>query len=53
VAVQLTGLVPVHIPLWHESVWVHALPSLQLAPFAAAGLEQIPVEGLQVPTAWH
>src|SRR2546421_257729 len=27
-AVQVTGLLPVHVPLWQVSVWVHALPSL-------------------------
>jgi hypothetical protein len=24
---------PVHVPLWQVSVCVHALPSLQVAPF--------------------
>jgi len=32
---------------------VQALPSLQLVPFAAAGFEQIPVPGSQVPATWH
>src|SRR2546427_355120 len=27
-AAQLTGLLPVHVPFWHVSVCVHALPSL-------------------------
>lgn len=52
-AVQVTGLEPAHTPDWHESTWVHALPSLQLLPFGKAGLEQVPVEGLHVPAAWH
>jgi hypothetical protein len=32
---------------------VQALPSLQVVPFAAAGFEQAPVDGLQVPAVWH
>jgi len=32
---------------------VQALPSLQAVPFATAGLEQVPVAGLQVPAVWH
>jgi hypothetical protein len=51
--VQITGLVPVHVPFWHESVCVHALPSLHGVPFAAAGLEQAPVLGLHVPAVWQ
>src|SRR5262249_45958660 len=27
-AVQVTGLVPTHVPAWQASVWVQALPSL-------------------------
>ncbi len=38
-AAHVTGFVPVHVPLWQESVWVQAFPSLQVVPFAAAGLE--------------
>jgi len=52
-AVHVTGFVPVHVPLWHESVCVHALLSLHVVPFAATGFEQMPVEGLHVPAAWH
>ena len=52
-AVHVTGLLPVHVPLWHVSVCVHAFPSLQLVPFAATGFEQTPVDVLHVPTAWH
>ena len=48
-AVQTTGLEPVHIPLWQVSVCVQALPSLHAEPSAFGGLEQVPVEGLQVP----
>ena len=32
---------------------MQALPSLQVVPFAAAGLEHCPVAGLQVPATWH
>jgi len=52
-AAQTTGFVPVHAPLWHVSVWVHASPSLQVAPFGLAGLEHVPVAGLHVPASWH
>ena len=52
-AVQVTGLLPVQVPFWQESVWVHALPSLQLVPLAATGFEQAPVVELQVPATWH
>jgi hypothetical protein len=43
----------VHAPLWHTSVCVHALPSLQEVPSASAGLVHTPVDGWQVPGAWH
>jgi hypothetical protein len=52
-AVQVTGLDPMHVPLSHVSVCVHASPSLQVVPFAAVGLEQTPVVGSQVPATWH
>ena len=52
-AVQVTGLEPLHVPFWHESLCVHALPSLHTSPFAAMGLEQAPVLELQLPAAWH
>jgi hypothetical protein len=39
----------VHVPLWHASPCVQALPSLQLVPFEAAGLEHAPVLALHVP----
>jgi len=52
-AVQTLGLAPVHTPLWQVSVCVQASPSLQVVPLGAAGVEQVPVEGLQVPATWH
>jgi hypothetical protein len=52
-AVQVTGFEPVQAPFSHASVWVQALPSLQVVPFAAVGFEQAPVDGLQVPATWH
>ncbi len=53
-AVHVTGLLPVHVPFWHESVCVHALPSLQAVPFALlVAAEQTPVDVLQVPAIWH
>jgi len=48
-AVQTTGLLPVHTPLWQVSVCVQALPSLHELPLAFAGFEHVPVAGLQVP----
>ena len=38
-AVHVTGLVPVQVPFWQLSLCVQALPSLQLVPLAATGLE--------------
>ena len=42
-----------HVPVWHVSVCVQALPSLQEVPLGAFGFEQVPVVGLQVPAMWH
>ena len=42
-------MLPVQVPLWHVSLCVHTLPSLQAVPFAAVGFEHTPVLGLQVP----
>ena len=50
---HVLGLDPVQTPLWHVSVWVQALPSLQLVPFVAFGFEQTPVAGSHVPVTWH
>jgi hypothetical protein len=47
--VQVTELPPVHVPLWHASLVVQALPSLHAVPLVTFGLEQMPVLGLQVP----
>jgi len=52
-AVHVTGFEPVQVPAWQESVCVHALPSLHVVPFVAAGFEQVPLAGSHVPTAWH
>jgi hypothetical protein len=51
--VHVTGFAPVQTPLRQVSVWVQALPSLQLVPSALLGFEQAPVVVLQVPTSWH
>jgi hypothetical protein len=45
--VQTTGFAPVQTPAWHVSAWVHALPSLQLVPFAT--LEN----AVAVLVGWH
>src|SRR2546425_1230076 len=52
-AVQVTGLLPTQLPLWQESLCVQALASLQVVPFVAVGVEQLPVAGLHVPATWH
>jgi hypothetical protein len=47
---QVTGLPPVQLPPMQVSVCVHGLPSSQPVPVAAlVGVEQAPVDGLQVP----
>jgi len=43
----------VHVPDWHVSLCVHALPSLHAVPFAAFGFEHDPVCGSQTPATWH
>ena len=49
-AVHTTGFWPVQTPLWHVSVCVQTLASLQAEPLAlGAGLAQTPVAGLQAP----
>jgi len=48
-AAQTMGFAPVQVPVWQVSVCVQALPSLQDEPSAAAGFEQTPLCGLQVP----
>ena len=52
-AVQVTGLLPTQLPPWQLSLCVQALASLQAAPSAFAGSEQVPVAGSQVPASWH
>jgi hypothetical protein len=52
-AMHVTGLAPLHTPATHESVFVHALPSLQAVPSALAGFEQAPVLASQLPAVWH
>jgi hypothetical protein len=52
-AEHVTGFEPTQLPAWHESLCVHALPSLHAVPFAAAGFEHAPVAGSHVPAAWH
>src|SRR5437764_824207 len=47
---QVTGFEPVQVPATHASVCVHAFVSLQAVPSGAAGFEQTPVAGEQLPT---
>jgi hypothetical protein len=48
-ALQMTAFANVQDPAWQVSSSVHALPSLQVVPFTAAGFEHNPVDGLHVP----
>ena len=41
------------LPALQVSVCVQASPSLQLAPSAFGGFEQVPVPGSHVPAVWH
>ena len=50
-AVQTTGFVPVHTPVWQVSVCVHAFASLHSAPLGKDGVEQLPVDGVHAPAA--
>src|SRR5207247_1501312 len=43
----------VHVPAWHVSVCVQALPSLHDVPLAAFGFEQVPVAGLDGTRTWY
>lgn len=51
-AVHVTAL-PVHVPDWHVSGCVQALPSLHVVPSAFAGFEHTPVVMLHAPAVWH
>ena len=51
---QTTVAPAVQTPAWQLSLLVQPLLSaLQLVPSVAAGFEQVPVFGSQVPTTWH
>jgi hypothetical protein len=50
---QVTGFVPVQAPAWQVSVWVQALPSLQVVPSGLAGLVHAPLTVSQTPATWH
>ena len=53
-AVQMTGLEPVQVPLWHVSLWVQALLSSQVVLLGkVVAPPQSPVVVLQVPAEWH
>jgi hypothetical protein len=52
-AAQVTGLLPVQLPAWHESDCVQALPSVHEEPSAFAGFEHVPVLVSHVPAEWH
>lgn len=52
-ALHVTGFDPMHVPIWHVSLWVHALPSLHVVPLDAMGFEHVPVLGSHAPATWH
>jgi hypothetical protein len=54
VAVQTTRSAPLQVPARQVSERVQALPSSQAEPSGLiAPVEQVPVAGLQTPSAWH
>jgi hypothetical protein len=52
-AVQVTALDPVQVPLAHANEVKQGLPPVQAVPSDAVGFEQAPVAGSHVPAAWH
>ncbi len=40
---QVTAVPDMHVPPWHESPWVHALPSEHEVPLPTVGFEHVPV----------
>lgn len=45
--------VPEQTPPWQNSLKMHGFPEGHHHPSGLVGLEQMPVEGLQVPTSWQ
>ena len=52
-AAQVLAVPAVQVPARQVSPSVHAFASLQTVASGAAGFEQAPVAGLQVPATWH
>jgi hypothetical protein len=52
-AVQIRGVPAVQRPDLQTSPLVQELPSLHGVRSATGGFEHVPVDGLQIPTAWH
>ena len=50
---QTIGAPLAQAPVAQESDTVHGLPSVQVAPSFAVGLEQAPVAVSHVPALWH
>jgi hypothetical protein len=46
---HMTGAAPTQAPLWHESVWVHMLLSLQGVPFGAGAHAPVAIEQAEQP----
>lgn len=51
--VQVFTAPPEHVPATQASPVVHRLLSLHAVPLAAAGFEQAPEVGSQLPATWH
>src|SRR5208283_4637668 len=51
-AAHATWPTSVQTPAWHE-FRSQGLPSLQVVPSGAAGLEHVPLPGSHVPATWH
>jgi hypothetical protein len=52
-ALHTTATTPAQLPAVHTSLFVHALPSSQIVPFAFAGLVHDPVATSHTPATWH
>src|SRR5947207_2792506 len=52
-AVHTTGFAPTQAPAAQVPLCLQASPLSQGVPSSCAGSEQVPVDGLHVPAAWH
>jgi len=50
---HVTGFDPVHTPAAQAYVWSQRFVPVHDVPSVTVGLEQVPVDGLQLPAVWH